>query len=146
MTVRTRAIEFELTGTKTWHRIDISAVLLPAGENRWEDLLLLEARFMKSKLPKSLDGEPTGRWRVLDATGTTHVDVEPSEQAPARLRNFIQEAYTYGDGWFISKRNELEGVVERHSLLSMQSASGYRLLAFWRRPAYDAHRDAYEGL
>ena len=49
----------------------------------------------------------------------------------------------YGDGWFISRRNALEGVVERHPLLSMQGAQGYRLLAFWRRPA---DVDAYEGL
>jgi len=55
----------------------------------------------------------------------------------------IQEAFVYGDGWFISRRNALEGVVERHPLLSMQSAQGYRLLAFWRRPA---DVDAYEGL
>ena len=40
-------------------------------------------------------------------------------------------------------RNALEGVVERHPLLSMQGAQGYRLLAFWRRPA---DVDAYEGL
>ena len=45
--------------------------------------------------------------------------------------------------WLISRRNALEGVVERHPLLSMQSAQGYRLLAFWRRPA---DVDAYEGL
>lgn len=49
----------------------------------------------------------------------------------------------YGDAWFISRRNALEGVVERHPLLSMQGAQGYRLLAFWRRPA---DVDAYEGL
>ena len=55
----------------------------------------------------------------------------------------IQEAFVYGDGWFISRRNALEGVVERHPLLSMQGAQGYRLLAFWRRPA---DVDAYEGL
>ena len=55
----------------------------------------------------------------------------------------IQEAFVYGDGWFISRRNALECVVERHPLLSMQSAQGYRLLAFWRRPA---DVDAYEGL
>ena len=65
---------------------------------------------------------------------------QTKEEATVEL---IQEAFVYGDGWFISRRNALEGVVERHPLLSMQGAQGYRLLAFWRRPA---DVDAYEGL
>jgi hypothetical protein len=78
----------------------------------------------------------------------------PGEEGPASVTiridqlkdatvELIQEAFVYGDGWFISRRNALEGVVERHPLLSMQGAQGYRLLAFWRRPA---DVDAYEGL
>ena len=82
-------------------------------------------------------------------------DLESNPRRPARsvtiridqLKDatveLIQEAFVYGDGWFISRRNALEGVVERHPLLSMQGAQGYRLLAFWRRPA---DVDAYEGL
>ena len=71
-------------------------------------------------------------------------DIESNPRRPARATvELIQEAFVYGDGWFISRRNALEGVVERHPLLSMQGAQGYRLLAFWRRPA---DVDAYEGL
>ena len=78
------------------------------------------------------------RRRGGDGVGDGQID-----QLKDATVELIEEAFVYGDGWFISRRNALEGVVERHPLLSMQGAQGYRLLAFWRRPA---DVDAYEGL
>ena len=79
---------------------------------------------------------------LVEEEGPASVTIRIDQLKDATVE-LIQEAFVYGDGWFISRRNALEGVVERHPLLSMQGAQGYRLLAFWRRPA---DVDAYEGL
>jgi hypothetical protein len=49
----------------------------------------------------------------------------------------IQHVYTHGEGWFLTRLNDLEGVVERRHLRDMQqgtrtAAQQRVLLGFWQ--------------
>lgn len=46
----------------------------------------------------------------------------------------IQGVYTHGEGWFLTRLNDLEGVVERRHLRAIQQSTAQPqvLLAFWR--------------
>jgi len=67
-----------------------------------------------------------------DANGSVTVRIDQIKELPLAE---IQQAYAFGDTWVLTKRNELEAVLERIPLdqLAERAKTTCRVLKFWKR-------------